>query len=139
MTGIVRPNGGKRRVLGKTVKAGIGLALVSGALMLVCSAQSQPAIPGFEPVKKRSVEEWRKQFPFVPLGDRLEYEGKLPPGQTAAPELTPEARKRLDALEQAETPRRWGHLRVEALKKLHSQEADQFVKREGFGLERMPT
>jgi hypothetical protein len=132
----MKSTGGKPPVLGRTGKAGIGLAL-AGALMMVCSAQSQPALPGAEPMKKRSVEEWRKQFPFAPLGDRLDYEAKRAPDDKPV-DLGAEAKKRLDALEQSETPRRW-HLRVEALKKLHSQEAEQFVKREGFGLERMPT
>src|SRR6185437_344507 len=73
-------------------RAMLGLALLGGALLLVTSAWSQPA-PENAP-KKMSVEEWRKQYPFTSLGDRLEYEAKRPRGET--PTLTDETKKRLD-------------------------------------------
>src|SRR4051812_25111484 len=89
-------------------RAGLVLALLGGGLLLTSPAWTQPGRPGTEPTKKMRVEEWRKQFPFVPLGDRLAYESGRPPGQKS-PALSNEAKKQLETTERVGP---WGNLRV---------------------------
>jgi hypothetical protein len=132
MSANERRNGGPIGWRGQT---GLGLVLFGGVLAGV--AWAQPRVPGLEPIKKQSVEEWRKQFPFVSLTDRLEYEAKRAKGE-APPALSADAKKRLETEDRGARTGLWGNLRLQALQKLHSREAADFVKREGFGLDRMP-
>src|SRR5262249_4614119 len=57
------------------------------------------------------------------------------------PVLSAEAAKRLDAIDQmASSPSRSGRdVRVESLRLLHSKEVEDFIKRDGFGVRRIPT
>jgi hypothetical protein len=86
--------------------------------------------------KRPSAEELRKRYAFESLAERLKYESAAK--DAPAPQLGAEAKTRLTAAEQyLDQTRRW-NLRVQSLQKLHSAEVEDFVKREGFGLERMP-
>jgi hypothetical protein len=110
---------------------GCGLAwLMSGKLV------AQVRDP-FAPLPKRTAEEWRKLYAFQSVADRLAYEGdqaeKAPP-----PVLTPEAAKALDNADKTFKGNGFNDVRRQSLKKLHSNEVDDFIKRDGFGLERMP-
>lgn len=112
------------------------LALGCGAAWLAATSLHAQPDP-FKPLPKRTAEEWRKLFPFQALGDRLGYEAEH--AKTALPPaLTPEAAKALDTAERGYQPGRFGDVRRESLKKLHSDEVQDFITRDGFGLERMP-
>jgi hypothetical protein len=93
-----------------------------------------------KPTKKLTAQEWQKLFPFESVAERLEYETKRKKSETK-PKLSAEAVKSLEQLEQTYgTSGLWGGaLRVESLKKLHSNEVEKFIAREGFGRERMPS
>jgi hypothetical protein len=94
------------------------------------------------PVKKPTVEELRKKYPFESIAGRLDYE---PAGAEAfakvdpPPKVTDATLKRLTALEQSMDGQRQFGMRVQSLQKLHSSEAQKFIDRDGFGLSRMPT
>jgi hypothetical protein len=117
--------------LGSMGRPCVGLTLF-GTLLLVGAAWSQPES---DPKKKLTVEEWRKLFPIVSLSDRLDYEAKRGQDQKVRPALTSAAIKRLK-----ETENGGGMIgyRLEALKSLHSKEAQEFVKRDGSGVIRAP-
>jgi hypothetical protein len=111
-----RPKGGKTRLL-----ICVGLALFAGVLLVAWA---------FWPTGK-SVEQWRKEYPFVSLSDRLKYEIKH---AQEPPVLTPEAKSQL-AMGYGPSP---SHVaRLWALEQLHSEEAARFIKRQGFGPGRM--
>src|SRR5436309_2756577 len=105
-----KPKGTK---MGLLVRVGLGVTLLGGTLLLATTARSEP-VKGAEPKKKLTVEEWGKQYPFVSLKDRLEYETKRTP-QTEPPVLSPEAKKRLDDAERNSRSGFRGDLRVQAL------------------------
>jgi hypothetical protein len=107
----------------------VGLAVPFGG------AQTYP--DPIKPLPKRTAEEWRKLYPFQSVEDRLAYEaGKK---AAVAPALSPDAAKRLANSDRVYQPgRNFGDIRRESLKKLHSAEVEDFIKRDGFGLERMP-
>jgi hypothetical protein len=107
---------------------GCGLAWLAGG----CGGK--PEAPG-EPDPQLSPEAaaLREKYPVRSLEDRLAYEADR--AQKGPVALTPESRQRLDEAEQA---RGWHDLRGESLRQLHSQEVEDFVKREGFGGQRMP-
>jgi hypothetical protein len=129
MIGIDKLNHRKVRTL-LGVSGVLSLALVGAGI-----AWSEPAVPPREPPKKLSADEYRKLFPIVSVAPRLEYEAKRLREDDVAPDLTPEARKRLEQVEKTGGGR--GGLRVLALQTLHSKEAEAFVKSGGFGFERM--
>jgi hypothetical protein len=135
-----KPKSGKRTFL---ARAGLLLAVLGGALLVTNTDRSQPVStpmkkqafegrpqPVLNPKNKQSVEEWREKFPFVSLGNRLDYETSHT--QVAQALLNPEDMKRVEEQFQL------GGLRIEALRLLHSEEADQFIQQGGFGFERMP-
>src|SRR5271166_41882 len=105
-----KPNGGK---MGLLVRVTVGVTLLGGTLLLTSGARSEPVFPGAEPTKKMTVEEWRKQYPFVSLKDRLEYEAKHA-RDGVPPVLSPEAKKRLDTADRAYPGGFLGDLRVQA-------------------------
>src|SRR5262245_20333499 len=108
----------KRSRSRQLVRACAGLLLLA-ATVIACTPRSQPRGPGGEAAPKKSVDEWRKEYPLVALGDRLDYEARRTPGQTP-PKLSGEAGKEVESAE------RMGHrvsMRSESLKLLHSQEA----------------
>jgi hypothetical protein len=135
MSANERPNDNATPWLGKVGRACVGLTLFGTMLVLASAAWSQPEA---DPKKKMTVEEWRKQFPFVSLSDRLNYEAKRGQDQTVLPTLTPESAKRLDQTEKKAGNFFRDGLRTESLKALHSNEAEEFIKRDGFGRGRMP-
>jgi hypothetical protein len=106
-------------------------------------ATSSATVLGGPAKKKPSADDLRKRYPFESLSRRLEYEVRRTGGDSSpptAPELTEGAEKRLKTVEGAYgRTGRWGDLRTESLKLLHSNEVEQFITREGFGLERMPS
>ncbi len=88
------------------------------------------------PAKKWNAEELRQRYAFESLADRLKYESAAK--DAPAPKLGAEAAKRLAESEKwAEQGKMW-NVRVLSLEQLHSAQVEEFVKREGFGLERMP-
>jgi hypothetical protein len=90
-----------------------------------------------KPARKWDAEVLRKRYHFESLAGRLKYESAA--RDAPAPKLGAEAAKRLAESEKwAEQGKLW-NLRVRSLEKLHSAEVEAFVKREGFGLERMPS
>lgn len=92
--------------------------------------------PPQTPAKKWDAEELRRRYPFESLAGRLKYESAA--RDAPAPKLGAEAAKRLAESEQvAEVGKMW-NVRVLSLEQLHSAQVEEFVKREGFGLERMP-
>jgi hypothetical protein len=97
---------------------------------------------GFNSVPQKSAAEWQKAFPFKSVTEQLEYEkerAKQTPPAVTAPPLTKESAKKLDDMDRVYTaPGPFSAIRRESLKALHSKEADEFVKRPGNGLERMP-
>jgi hypothetical protein len=98
-----------------------------------------PPVTGYslQQAKKWDAEELRKRYPFESVAGRLKYESAA--RDAPAPKLGAEAARRLAESEKwAEQGKRW-NLRVRSLQKLHSAEVEEFVKREGFGLERMPS
>lgn len=126
------------------VKAGL-VAALSLAALLTCGrgwfAQEPVEVQRYSvsPAKKKwNAEELRKKYPFESVSGRLEYEARRPKGER--PALPREAAERLEQAERAYSPdRRWGgNVRVESLKMLHSKEVNDFVKRDGFGVERIP-
>jgi hypothetical protein len=91
---------------------------------------------GRKPAKKWDAEELRKRYAFESLADRLKYESAAK--GVPAPQLGAGAKTRLAESEGwFDQGKRW-QIRVQSLQKLHSAEVEEFVKREGFGLERMP-
>jgi hypothetical protein len=103
-------------------------------------------LPSRDKGKKPTVEELRKRFPFESLADRLQYEVEAGKelGTQPAPRLSKEAAEKLkqadqhfESLKSTRSP--FGPIRLLSLKALHSAEAEAFVKREGNGLERMPS
>ncbi|HZY86411.1 MAG TPA: hypothetical protein VFE78_16375 [Gemmataceae bacterium] len=89
-----------------------------------------------KPAKKWNAEELRKRYAFESLADRLKYESAAK--DAPAPKLGAGAQARLaDSEKWFDQGKRWG-MRTQSLQKLHSAEVEEFVKREGFGLERMP-
>lgn len=90
-----------------------------------------------------SVAELRKKYPFVSIEPRLEYERKRIEAEKdrAAPMLSLDAEKNLLAADarQAKPVARWYNIRTDSLKLLHSEHAEEFIKRQGFGVSRLPT
>ena len=86
-------------------------------------------------------KELREQFPFESLAPRLKYEehraAEVVPLSPAAQERLAE-KDRL-AEESSKVKHYWLNLRRDSLAKLHSDEVEKFVAREGFGVSRMPT
>lgn len=121
----------------KTVLRAGMLVLGCGLCLATATLVAQPLLVDSLKVPKRTAEEWRKLYPFLSLANRLAYENKST-DKSPPPVLTPEAVKALDAAERSyQSP--FGNVRRESLKKLHSNEVESFIKREGFGIERMPS
>jgi hypothetical protein len=103
-----------------------------------------PALSGLpgEPVKKPTVDELRKKFPFESIAGRLDYEtagAEAFAKSDPAPTVTAATLKRLDGVERGMiNASRWG-MRVQSLQLLHSDQAQRFIDRDGFGQQRMPT
>jgi hypothetical protein len=123
-----------------------GLTLAGCAALLLTSAPLPADPPGppslGSPPKKLSVEEYRKLYPFESLADRLNYEAdraKEAKDTIAVPRMTGDTARRLENFEKTlgQSPR-WD-MRRKTLEILHSNQAEEFVKRDGFGLSRMPT
>jgi hypothetical protein len=93
------------------------------------------------PAKKPTVEERRKKYPFESIAGRLDYE---PAGVGAfaktdpPPKVTADTLKRLAVTEQTMADLGKGGMRIQSLKLLHSDQAQKFIDRDGFGLSRMP-
>lgn len=86
----------------------------------------------------------RQRFGFESLADRLAYEGRPQPGKNGrdggkTQPLSAAAEKSLDAMEKSIESQRRFDLRTRALQALHSDRVEQFIRREGFGLARLPT
>jgi hypothetical protein len=124
---------------GNTAKWAALLALGCGVAWLTTGGVgAQPLDPTIKPLPKRTAEEWRKLYPFQSVADRLAYEAE-PAEKALPPVLSPEATKTLVETELAYKGGRFGDVRRESLKKLHSAEVEDFIKRDGFGLSRLPT
>jgi hypothetical protein len=97
------------------------------------SADPQTATGGpFGP--RPGAADLRKRYPYESLAGRLEYEGD---GAGAEPDLPPATLQRLNAVEQGFQDREMLNRRVKSLAKLHSDQVEQFVNEEGFGVSRM--
>jgi hypothetical protein len=77
-------------------------------------------------------------YPFQSLADRLDYESQRTK-DAAPPRLTSETIKRLEETEKTLEQLSKRDMRAKSLALLHSNEAEQFVQRDGFGVSRMPT
>ena len=121
--------------------AGGCLALAGFAALAVVAApgaaQPPTATPPGNPPKKLTVEEYRKLYPFQSLSDRLGYESERPK-DAAPPRLTGETAKRLEDAEKSLGQWAKYDVRGKSLALLHSDEAEKFIQREGFGVERLP-
>jgi hypothetical protein len=120
----------------------LGGSLLLGGLGWKTIAAGEGPIFGYGGTIKKNVtaEELRKLYPFESLKARLEYEHNAKVDKV--PSLSAEAQQRLEAADQAfSRPARWGggNVRAESLQKLHSSEVAQFIARDGFGNERLPT
>jgi hypothetical protein len=134
-------------VRGGLLTAGL-LALAGGAALFFATAphaaEPPPQPPAPEqpsaPRKKLTAEEYRQKYPFESLAGRLAYEEgparELKNGG-AAPPLSADALNRLDAADKPRAPL-GQDMRRKTLQILHSDEAQKFIDREGFGLARMP-
>ncbi len=124
------------------------LALAGGVALLVVTgpqgaepppqqpAAAQPAAPP----RKLTAEEYRRLYPFESLAGRLAYEEEPAAELRRAgngPPLSAEARGQLDAADRPHALR-VQDLRRKTLEILHSDEAQKFIDREGFGVSRMP-
>ena len=83
----------------------------------------------------------REEYPFKSLAGRLKHEDDK---TGHPPALSPAAEERLKERDEREslsrkTPIVWMNLRRQSLEQLHSDEVNQFVAREGFGVSRMPS
>src|SRR5262245_59227249 len=127
------------RTLLKT--AGCRALLGGAALLLVLGGLRADDPPAAQPSKKLTAEEYRKKYPFESVADRLGYEAEAAKAlaeRAPAPRLTGEAAKRLEDTEKAlEQFPKWD-MRRKTLELLHSDQAEQFIRRDGFGLSRMP-
>jgi hypothetical protein len=124
------------------------LALAGGtALFFVTApraAEPPPQPPAPEqpssPPKKLTAEEYRQKYPFESLAERLAYEEgpakELKNGGTA-PALSADTLNRLDAADKPRAPL-GQDMRRKTLEILHSDEAQKFIDREGFGVSRLP-
>jgi hypothetical protein len=91
-----------------------------------------------KPGKKFTAEELRKRYPFESMKDRLNYEIDRTDASEKPAELPAETMKRLQTVETSfDSWKRW-ELRRRSLAMLHSDQVEQFISREGFGLSRMP-
>jgi hypothetical protein len=125
------------------------LALAGGAALFFATAPRagepppQPPVPGqpLSPRQKLTAEEYRRKYPFESLAGRLAFEEgparELKTGG-AAPPLSADALNRLDATDNPRDPSRQD-MRRRTLEILHSDEAQKFIDRVGFGLSRMPS
>jgi hypothetical protein len=117
-----------------------GLVALAGGAALFFATAPRAAEPPPQAPKKLTAEEYRRKYPFESLAGRLAYEDgparELKNGGEAPP-LSADALNRLDA---ADNPRaRLGQdMRRKTLEILHSDEAQKFVDREGFGVSRLP-
>ena len=110
----------------------IVLVLLAIAVPGMNTARAQLSVS--ENLPKRSAEEWRRLYPFKSVEERLAYEANR---AEEKPALSAEAQKRLAEQDQINN-HPWGNLRLSSLKKLHSAEVEEFIKRDGNGLERFP-
>src|SRR5262249_30454137 len=79
--------------------------------------------------------------PFESVAERLEYETKRKKSETK-PKLSAEAAKSLELVEKAYgfSGDNWGgNVRVESLRLLHSKEVEEFIRRDGNGIRRLPS
>ena len=86
-------------------------------------------------------KELRAEYPFESLAGRLKYEeskASESPGLSDAAEQRLHERDERDALAR-KSNFAWLNLRRASLEKLHSDEVQKFVAREGFGVSRMPS
>src|SRR5262249_38044758 len=95
-------------------------------------------LTGWRPAKKWDVGQLRKQYAYESLAERLEYETKHAT-KTASVPLTEAAAKRLADMEKTLEGRGRWDVRTKSLKMLHSNEVEQFIRRDGFGVERVPS
>jgi hypothetical protein len=123
-----------------------GLLAVGGTVLGLALAADPPQKPKpadtpEQPPKKLTAEEYRKLYPFQSLADRLDYEtepAKELKKSGDKPQLSADALNRLDQAEKVRGP--FGQdMRRKTLEILHSEEAQKFIDRDGFGLSRMPT
>jgi len=96
------------------------------------------------PAKKYDIAALRKKLAYVSLADRLQYETDHVKQRVPAPKDSKETFKRLETRESEATwfgeelPNKNRHsARAEALRILHTDEVDAFIKRAGFGRERI--
>jgi hypothetical protein len=120
----------------------IGCLALAGfaALALVATpgaAQPPSPTPPGNPPKKLTVEEYRRLYPFQSVADRLGYESERPK-DSAPPQLTGETTKRLEDAEKSLEQWAKYDVRAKSLALLHSDEAEKFIQRNGFGVERLP-
>ncbi len=130
--------------------AGGILAVVGLAAVLLApapGAAEPPAVPQAgspleRPAKKLTAEEYRKKYPFESVADRLDYEGervKELVERVPTPRLNGEAAKLLDDTEKSLDQQPKWDMRRKTLELLHSDQAEAFIRRDGFGLSRMPS
>ncbi|QDU25755.1 hypothetical protein ETAA8_08260 [Anatilimnocola aggregata] len=82
------------------------------------------------PEQKEQIEAWRKQFPYVSLADRLQYENSHRADSAPKPEPTskePSAKDKPAELS----------LRAKSLAMLHSDQLERFIANQGLGFRRM--
>jgi hypothetical protein len=86
-------------------------------------------------IKKPTAAELLKRYPLESLANRLEYEKGRDTTPTAA--MPEPAAQRLAVVEQGFTDREAWNRRVKSLAKLHSNQVEQFISEDGFGVSRM--
>jgi hypothetical protein len=89
---------------------------------------------------KWDAEKLRAKYPFESLAERLAYEARHKAGKkqhAAAANLTEAAKQSLDAQESSIEMQRRFDLRTRALRELHSNRVERFIRQQGFGESRM--
>lgn len=84
----------------------------------------------------KQVETWRRQYPYVSLGERLKYESAH--REDPAPKLSPDSQRQMTAMD-GQYPLAGSHanLRARSLELLHSAQVDRFIASPRFGVSRM--
>src|SRR5271170_6867967 len=120
----------------------VGVALV-GCLVLAAAETPDLVVKNLLG-KSYNITHLRKKLAYESTAERLAYESKHPDRRVAAPEKSDELWKRLATSERRfngtwdKFPVTAGAARADALKILHSQEVEAFVRRNGFGYNRAP-
>jgi hypothetical protein len=106
----------------------------------VANSQPPPKTEKKAAPQKPRVEELRAKYPYESLARRLEYEKARAAALARkghAPLLTEATNKRLEGLEKWLTGSNRWDARARSLAMLHSDQAEQFISRDGMGVSRM--